>query len=143
MNVKIELNKSQIIDKITNDRFGRLVAGEWKRLIDPYTPRDTGQLENNVSILPFKIHYKSIYSHYMYTGIVYVDPIYKVGGFYNDDYGWWSRPGVEKIPSGKKLKYIKNKNPRATDHWDVAAERAGQKNKLYRTLNNALKSGNY
>lgn len=143
MNVKIDLNKQKISEKVTNDRFGKFVALEWKRLIDQYTPRDTGNLMNNVRYLPFKIHYKSRYAHYMYTGIVYVDPKYHVGGFYNETYGWYSRPGIQKIPSSRSLKYVKNKNPKATDHWDEVAAKAGQKDKLYRTLNSALKNGNY
>ena len=50
MNVKVELNEQQIIKKVTNDRFGLLAATEWKRLLDPYTPRDTGMLEGNVAL---------------------------------------------------------------------------------------------
>ena len=42
MEVKIDLNEPKIIKKVTNDRFGLFVSNEWKRLIDPYTPRDTG-----------------------------------------------------------------------------------------------------
>lgn len=143
MNVSIDLNKPKIYEKVLNDKFGRYVALEWKRLIDTYTPRDTGNLMNNVRYNPFEIHYKSPYAHYMYTGEVYVDPVYKVGGFYSETYGWYSRPGVIKIPSGRSLNYVKNKNPYATDHWDEVAEQAGQKDKLYRILNNALRTGNY
>lgn len=110
MNVKIDLNKPKIMAKVTNDRFGKLAALEWKRLIDPYTPRDTGQLENNVTIMPFKLHYKSKYAKRRY---------------------------YEQNVAFQK------KNPYSTYEWDKAAEQAGQKNKLYRTLNNALRSGQY
>ena len=58
------------------------------------------------------------YAHYMYEGIVYVDPVYHVGGFYAPDYGFWSRPGVRKIPSERPLKYKKAK---AVAHWDEEA----------------------
>ena len=44
MNVRIDLNEPKILAKVQNDRFGLLVSNEWKRLIDPYTPRDTGTL---------------------------------------------------------------------------------------------------
>lgn len=60
------------------------------------------------------------YAHYMYEGVVYVDPVYKKGGFYSPDYGFWSRPGVKKIPSERKFQYT---NPMATDHWDQTAIR--------------------
>lgn len=60
------------------------------------------------------------YAHYMYEGIVYVDPIYMTGAFYSPDYGFWSRPGVEKIPSpsGKTFKYT---SPTAVAHWGEVA----------------------
>lgn len=110
MNVRIDLNEPKIYAKVTNDRFGKFVANEWKRLIDPYTPRDTGQLENNVAILPFKLHYKQRYANRQYHG---------------EDFNF------------------QKKNPYSTYEWDRAAEQAGQKDKLYRTLNNALRNGNY
>ena len=55
------MNEPRIREKVTSDRFGRLVSLEWKRLIDPYTPRDTGVLMGitgqTVDIQPFKLHY--------------------------------------------------------------------------------------
>lgn len=110
MNFRIDLNKPKIVAKVTNDRFGRLVSAEWKRLIDPYTPRDTGILESNVVISPFKLQYKARYASYVYHGV--------------------------------DMNFQK-KNPYSTYEWDKAAEQAGQKDKLYRTLNKALKSGQY
>lgn len=58
------------------------------------------------------------YAHYVYEGEKYVDPVYRVGGFYAPDYGWWSRKGVRKIPSGEPLFYT---NPKAEAHWDEIA----------------------
>ena len=84
----------------------------------------------------------SPYSSYQYYGELYVDPLYKVGGFTNDGgITWFSRPGVKKIASGKPLNYLKDHNKHATSKWDEAAEKAGQKQKLYRTINSALRSG--
>ena len=34
MDVKIELNESKILQKVTGDKFGLLVSNEWKRLIN-------------------------------------------------------------------------------------------------------------
>lgn len=142
--VHIDLNEQQILQKVQNDRFGLFMAMEWKRLIDPYTPHGTGILQSNVTIRPFEIEYNSRYAHYIYTGEVYVDPIYKVGGFYNSEYGWWSRPGVEKIPSRRSFAdFNTNTNPNATDHWDKVAANSGQLDKLARTINAALKGGQY
>lgn len=60
------------------------------------------------------------YAHYQYEGIKYVDPVYRVGGFFSPDWGWWSRPGVSKVPSGEPLFYH---NPKAESHWDEATIR--------------------
>ena len=114
MDIRIDLNEPQILRKVTSDKFGLLVSKEWKRLIDPYTPRDTGALMGitgqTVDILPFKLHYKAKYAERVY---------------YDSDLNF------------------QKKNPYSTYEWDKAAEEAGQKDKLYRTLNNALKSGRF
>lgn len=142
--VRVDLDEPGIMRRVTSDRFGLFAAREWKRLIDPYTPHDTGALQSNVTYSPFAIKYKSRYAHYIYTGEVYVDPIYNVGGFYSENIGWWSRPGVKKIPSGRSFRHFNtNTNPQATDHWDTVAASAGQTEKLSRTLEAALASGQY
>ena len=113
------MKEPRILNKVTSDKMGLFVSTEWKRLINPYTPRDTGVLMGNtgqtVDILPFKIHYKSPYAEAVY----------------------FNRRGVTFITSGT------GRNPYATDHWDEKAEKAGQKDKLYRAINNALKSGQF
>lgn len=116
MNIRIDLNEPQILAKVQSDRFGEFVAKSWKDLIDPYTPKDTGTLMQNVRFYPFQIHY---YTE-GYPEIVY-----------------YNRRGVKFITQGS------GRNPYATDHWDIKAEQAGQKGKLYRTINNALQSGQY
>ena len=112
MIIRIDFNESKIIEKVTNDRFGKFVSNEWKRIIDPYTPRDTGALMGvagqTVDIKPFELHYKSKYAEVVYYG---------------------EHMNFQRI------------NPFSTHHWDIAAERAGQKDKLYRVINNGLQSG--
>ena len=110
MNLRVDLNEPRIRKKVTNDRFGLLVSNEWKRLIDPYTPRDTGTMQGSARVQPWKIHYTAKYSEYVY---------------------YMSNAKFQK------------KNPYSTYEWDKAAEKAGQKDKLYRTLNNALQSGRF
>ena len=110
MELKINLNEPRIREKVTSDRFGLLVSNEWKRLIDPYTPRDTGTMQSSARLQPWKIHYTAKYSEYVY---------------------YMSNAKFQK------------KNPYSTYEWDKAAEKAGQKDKLYRTLNNALQSGRF
>ena len=112
MNVKIDIDEQKVLSKVTNDKFGLFVANEWKRLIDPYTPRDTGTLMGitgqTVDILPFKLHYKSKYA--------------------------------ERVYYGSDMNFQK-KNPYSTYKWDEAAAKAGQLDKLYRSINSALQSG--
>ena len=114
MELKINLNEPRIREKVTSDRFGLFVSNEWKRLIDPYTPRDTGVLMGitgqTVDIQPFKLHYKSKYA----------EPVY---------YGYDMN--------------FQKKNPYSTYEWDIKAAQAGQLDSLYRTLNNALQSGRF
>ena len=110
MNVRIDLNEPRILAKVQNDRFGTLVANEAKRLYDPYTPRDTGLMEETAKIYPWKIHYIQPYSARVY---------------YGRDFNF------------------QHKNPYSTYEWDVAAANAGQLDKLTRTLNNALQSGQF
>lgn len=110
MSLRIDLNEPQILQKVTGDRFGLLVSHEWKRLIQPYEPRDTNTMSSTAKLYPWKIHYIQPYSARVY---------------YGKDFNF------------------QHKNPYSTYEWDFAAEQAGQKDKLYRTLNNALQNGNY
>lgn len=133
MKLRIELNEPQILQKVTSDKFGLTVSQQWKKLIDPYTPKDNGIMIQKVQLRPWEIEYTEPYSHYMYEGILYVDP---------DTGSSWAKFGVTKIPTGIPLEYQKN-NPCSTDHWDIKAAEAGQINKLYRTLNNGLQNGKF
>lgn len=117
MNLRIDLNEPRIREKVTSDRFGLLVSNEWKRLIDPYTPRDTGTMQDTAQIQPWRIIYRGAKT---------------ANGKYYAAYVYY----------GSDMNFQK-KNPYSTYEWDIAAEKAGQKDKLYRTLNNALQSGRF
>ena len=117
MEIKVEINEPKIIEKVTNDRFGLFVSKEWKRLIDPYTPRDTGTMQDRAKILPWEIIYQGAKTK---NGKYYAGYVY---------YGY-------------NFKFQK-KNPYSTYEWDLKAEQAGQKDKLYRKLNSALQSGKF
>jgi hypothetical protein len=110
MNVRIDLNEPRILEKVQSDRFGLLVSNEWKRLIDPYTPRDTGIMQDTAVLGAFNIHYKTPYATRVYYGKGY---------------------------------NFQKKNPYSTYEWDKAAANAGQLDKLTRTVNNALQSGQF
>ena len=117
MNVRIDLNEPKILAKVQNDRFGTFVSQSWKRLIDPYTPRDTGTMQDTAQIEPWKITYRGAKTS---NGKYYAAYVY---------YGY--------------DKNFQHKNPYSTYEWDKAAANAGQLDKLTRTLNNALQSGQY
>jgi hypothetical protein len=117
MNVRIDLNEPKILAKVQNDRFGTFVSQSWKRLIDPYTPRDTGILQDTAEIYPWKIRYKGQKASNGKFVAAYV--------YYN------------------KGANFQKKNPYSTYEWDIKAAEAGQKDKLYRALNNALRSGQF
>lgn len=54
------------------------------------------------------------YGGYQHRGILYVDPKTGKGSFYTPEYGHWSRPGVEKVPTNRLLHY---QNPEAKRDW--------------------------
>lgn len=139
--VDVKLNMPRILNKVENDEFGNMLAKEWARLIDPYVPSsEKALLRQSVKfIAPFLIKYTQEYSHYMYNGEIYVDPITKASGFIDENGQWKSRYGVKKIPSGRRFNYSKDHNPFATDRWDQKAEQAGQKEKLITEANNYLR----
>lgn len=66
--VNVDLNEPRILQKIQSDRFGLLAADEWKRLIDPYTPRDTGTMQDTAKITPWTITYGTNYARRVYYG---------------------------------------------------------------------------
>ena len=68
MEIKIDLNEPKILEKVTGDKFGLFVSQQWKKQIDPYTPRDTGTMEDTARLYPFKIHYIQPYSTRVYYG---------------------------------------------------------------------------
>ena len=78
---------------------------------------------------------ESDYGHYQYEGKVYVDPITGKGAFYSPEYGFWSRPGVEKVPSDRPLTYSQ---PNAVAHWGGVAIQEDQ-NKWLEVVKRALK----
>ena len=113
--IKVELDENKIIRKVDNDRFGLLVAKSWRDLIDPYVPYRTGQLSGALGTT------------------VQVSP-WEI---------WYKMKYAEYVYFSNSWEFSKNMHKSATDHWDKAAEQAGQKDKLYRTLNNALQSGQF
>ena len=114
---------------------GSDAQAEWSRIVFdgsvPYMPMLTGTLRNlskahsATSGLYGELVYPGPYAHYLWMGELYVDPETGKGAFFSEDYGYWSRPGVTKVASGRKLDYDKAANPLAGAKW---VERAANDN---------------
>jgi hypothetical protein len=120
---ELHLNFKPIGEKLDRAQLA-LDTQVWED-VQKYMPIDTGDLIQKTNALNavesgkvYLYPLDSEYGHYQYTGIVYVDPVYKVGAFYSPNYGFWSRPGVKKEPSDRRLTYS---NPKATADWGQTA----------------------
>lgn len=68
MNIKIVIDDAKVLAKVKNPEIGLFTSHEWKRLLNPYTPRNTGMLEQNVTYGPYWIRYNQEYAVYVYYG---------------------------------------------------------------------------
>ena len=87
--------------------------------MEPYTPFRNGIMQKSVTlgtkIGSGHIVYNSPYARYQYYGVVYGPniPIY-VNGVQEGSY---SRRGVKKKPTDRRLQYSKDRHPQATRLW--------------------------
>lgn len=96
-----------------NGEATKFLVSTCRKHMDKYVPRRTGNLRRNVIETQNSIIYKSPYAHYLYKGEKYVDPETGKSAFFSEDYGYWSRKNVKKIPSGEQLN-IRDGYP----YWD-------------------------
>lgn len=119
IDIKIDSNKvKKKLDGLLDDTTMLRIHQAFYKMCDPYVPFGDGTLAQTVEITPKYVRYKSPYAHYMYEGIVYGPniPIIQNGQIV----GWFSRPGVQKHPTGAMINYSKDRHPLATRHWDKA-----------------------
>lgn len=103
-----------------NGRVQRVVDAEFMRYMKLNMPKSNGVLISSVvSPVGGLVQVRSPYAHYQNEGILYVDPKYDKGAFFSEDYGFWSRPNVAKIPSDRTLKnyYEANGGPGRGAHF--------------------------
>ena len=106
----------------------RVIAEEALGLCDSIVPfrsgmlKQSGHVENNGEC----IVWNQPYARYQYYGMLMVDPQYKKGAMFNPDYGFWSRPGVQKELTDKPLEY----NGQGESHWFDKAMQNGGREKL-------------
>lgn len=90
-----------------NGRVQKAFTSMCRRYMSPFVPGgENGELNKNAVPFDDCIDYISPYAHYMFEGILYVDP--KTGSPF-------ARKGVEKIPTDTKLNYH---TPLTGSHWD-------------------------
>lgn len=145
MKAEFKWNKTQ--EKITEEAAGGKegmihLASTAARFMDGYIPADNLNLAQDISVTADAdcghVTYNSPYAHYQYEGILYVDPKTGKGAFTDGEGRFWSRPGVAKIKTDKKLTHSKFRHPLATSHWDKAMMTA-RKNDLAKDYENYLK----
>lgn len=113
MKCRVDLNEPKIMQKVTNQRVLLFSTAMWWQLTRPYTPRDTGRLEETAKIEPGRIIYNPVSPE---TGEHY----------------------AQKVYYGEDINFHTTHNPYATHHWDRAAEQAGKKSDLYREINDYI-----
>lgn len=82
---------------------------------EPYTPKFTGVFMTNVYIDTDNIHYISPFANYLWRGKKFVDPEYKKGAFFSNQFGFWSRPGILKEETDIDLEY--SEAPMRGPYW--------------------------
>lgn len=96
------------------ERYGLDSDGHVQRVVDntfihymkEKMPKDSGiMMANTRNPQGGLVTVEVPYAHYQNEGILYVDPEYNIGAFFNENYGYWSRPGIKKKPSNRKLNY--------------------------------------
>lgn len=109
MKVAYDFDVRRCIKNLGLDEGGRVqqvVTNEVINLSEPYVPFDEGDLAASVRIENgTDVVWRMPYSHYMWGGIVYEDPLLHCAGFQVEDGGWRSRKGVQKVPTNRKLEY--------------------------------------
>lgn len=102
-----------------NGKVQKFFTNTCYRYMSPFVPGGvSSHLNQNVTLTDTYIDYNSPDAHYHYIGKLYVDPKYEKGAFYSPDYGYWSRPGITKIPTVKNLTYH---TPGTGAFWDKRA----------------------
>lgn len=110
INVTSDINIGKFEARV--ERANHALANEVMKDTDKFVPFLTGTLKNSARVDGDTITYPGPYAHYQWEGIVYVDPKTGAAGIPTKT-GFFSRPGVTKVPSGRKLTYHKQ----GQDHW--------------------------
>ena len=121
------------IEDMLNETFGDggVAQYTWSRIVFdnsvPYMPALTGNfIHRSMAVSePLFAHGELVYpgpfAHYLWEGILYVDPETGKAAYFSENYGFWSRPGVAKVPTDMPLEYTTNLNEAAGARWTERA----------------------
>lgn len=134
INVNVDIDPPKFAAR--TDRATEALANEVMKDTDKFVPMLTGTLKNSARVQNGdQIYYPGPYAHYQYEGIVYVDPKTGAAGIPTKT-GFFSRPGVTKVPSGRALSHSKGQS-----HW-IEPSKAANMDKWLRFYKKELTSGN-
>jgi hypothetical protein len=128
--VEVDIDKlEQIV--LADFEPGGVAQYTWSKIVFdgsvPYMPMITGNfidrslMESEPVMDQGELIYPGPFAHYLWEGVLYVDPEYGKGAFFSEEYGFWSRPGVTKVPTNKPLEFTQESNPDAGPRWTERA----------------------
>lgn len=103
-------------------RVEEALANEAAKDTAKFVPFRNGRLSNGVKIHGGTIVYPGPYAHYLYEGVVYVDPVLHAAGFLTKEGGWKSRKGVTKVKTDRPLHISTHEHKDAQSHWFEASK---------------------
>ncbi len=80
---------------------------------DPFVPMRSGSLSQRAHVIDNVIVYPGPYAHYLYEGVLYVDP--ETGSPF-------AKKGVSKVATTRPLDIKKTSHKQATSHWFEASK---------------------
>ena len=98
---EIEQKGQAVLDIIDDKEVMREVHRMLGERCNEYVPMKSGTLRASMKAYPQSVRWETPYAHYQYEGEVYGPniPIIQQGIII----GWYSRPGVQKYPTGREL----------------------------------------
>lgn len=134
MQVNVTANIDPNIIAARTPKADHILAVQAAKDTTPFVPMRTGTLRNSTQVSGGTITYPGPCAHYLWNGIVFVDPKTGYAGIPTMT-GWFSRKGVTKVPSGRKLNIRVGQS-----HW-FDASKAMNMGKWLRVYGRALNSG--
>lgn len=150
--IQCNFNLKECIESLGMEERGAVqqtAANEILRLSDSYVPLAEGELRNSGHVEDSTdVVWNTPYAHYMWSGIVYIDPKLKAAGFpvfdeSGAEEGFLSRKNVTKIPSGRPLTYNEgiDQGGKRGPQWVLRMLNDGGREKIEAAARKAAKRG--